>query len=180
MYILYKINFIHIHGGILMSTEKNLLEAFAGESQANRKYLAFAQKADEEGFATVAKLFRAIAEAETIHALAHLRTLGAVKSTKENLQAAIDGETYEFTNMYPSFIEEAEKKGNQRAKRSFELANEAEKVHGKLFEKTLENIDNKENIDFYMCTVCGNIVENSAPERCSICGVPSSKFKIIE
>ncbi|KUO50239.1 MAG: rubrerythrin [Desulfitibacter sp. BRH_c19] len=163
-----------------MSTEKNLKDAFAGESQANRKYLAFAKKADEDGYPIIAKLFRATAEAETLHAHAHLRTLGAIKSTKENLEAAVEGETYEFTKMYPEFIEEAKQEGNKRAQRSFELANEAEKVHGGLFKKTLEKMDKVEDVDFYLCEVCGNIVENSAPEKCSICGAPASKFKKID
>lgn len=163
-----------------MSTEKNLKEAFAGESQANRKYLAFAKKADEEGYATIAKLFRATAEAETLHAHAHLRTLGEIKTTKENLQGAVEGETYEFTKMYPEFIEEAKKEGNNRAQKSFELANEAEKVHGNMFRKILENIDKVEDVDFYLCEVCGNIVENSPPEICSICSAPAKKFKKID
>lgn len=160
-----------------MSTENNLKAAFAGESQANRKYLAFAKKADEEGFPGVAKLFRAAAEAETIHAMSHLRSLGAIKSTADNLQAAIDGETYEFTEMYPGFISEADTEGAQQGKRSFELANEAEKVHADLYKKALANIETKENVDYYVCEVCGNIVEGSAPDRCTICGAPSSKFK---
>ncbi len=163
-----------------MSTEKNLKEAFAGESQANRKYLAFAKKADEDGYPVIAKLFRATAEAETLHAHAHLRTLGEIKSTKENLESAVEGETYEFTKMYPEFIEEAKQEGNKRAQRSFELANEAEKVHGDLFKKTLTNIDKVEDVDFYLCEVCGNIVENEAPEKCSICGAPASKFRKID
>lgn len=163
-----------------MSTEKNLKEAFAGESQANRKYLAFAKKADEEGYSTVAKLFRATAEAETIHAHAHLRILGEIKSTKENLQTAVDGETYEFTKMYPDFIEEAKNEGHKQAQKSFELANEAEKVHGDLFKKALENIDQKENLDFYLCEVCGNIVLNNAPDKCSICNAPTNKFRKVD
>jgi len=163
-----------------MSTEKNLKEAFAGESQANRKYLAFAKKADEEGYTTIAKLFRATAEAETIHAHAHLRILEEIKSTRENLQAAVEGETYEFTKMYPEFIEEAKNEGHKQAERSFELANEAEKVHGGLFKKALENIDQRESVDFYLCEVCGNIVLNSAPDKCSICNAPASKFRKID
>lgn len=164
-------------GGILMTTENNLKDAFAGESQASRKYLAFAKKADEDGFPGVAKLFRAAAEAETIHAMSHLRSLGAIKSTAENVQTAIDGETFEFTEMYPGFITEADKEGAQQGKRSFEMANEAEKVHAELYKKALKNIEKKENVDYYVCEVCGNIVEGSAPDKCSICGAPASKFK---
>lgn len=160
-----------------MSTENNLKAAFAGESQANRKYLAFAQKADAEGFHGVAKLFRAAAEAETIHALAHLRALGVVKSTKENLEAAVTGETYEFTEMYPGFIAEANEEGVNQARISFEMANEAEKVHAELYKKALSMLDQKSNEDFYVCEVCGNLSEGSAPDKCPICGALASKFK---
>lgn len=160
-----------------MSSEKNLKEAFAGESQANRKYLAFAQKADEEGYKGAAKLFRAAAEAETLHAMNELKALGMVKSTEENLKAGIEGETYEFTSMYPGFIEEAKAEGNNAVLRIFHLANEAEKSHAHLYQQALEDIhaDN----DYYFCPVCGYIHTNEAPEKCPICGVPGSKFKNI-
>ncbi|KNZ70923.1 rubrerythrin [Thermincola ferriacetica] len=160
-----------------MSTEKNLQAAFAGESQANRKYLAFAKKADEEGYPGVAKLFRAAAEAETIHAHSHLRALEGIKSTAENLQAAIDGETYEFTEMYPGFIKEADAEGAKQAKRSFELANEAEKVHAELYKKALALLEQKADTDYFVCEVCGYIHEGSAPDKCPVCGAPSNKFK---
>jgi len=160
-----------------MSTDNNLKSAFAGESQANRKYLAFAAKADEEGFPGVAKLFRAAAEAETIHALSHLKAMGAVKSTADNLKTAVEGETYEFTSMYPGFIVEAEKEAANQAKISFELANEAEKVHAELYKKALAALDQKVDADFYVCGVCGNIAEGSAPDKCPICGAPAGKFK---
>lgn len=160
-----------------MATENNLKAAFAGESQANRKYLAFAKKADEEGFTGVAKLFRAAAEAETIHAMSELRAMGAVKSTAENLQVAIDGETYEFTDMYPNFITEAEKEGNTQAKHAFNMANEAEKVHADLYKKALGALEKNADTDFYVCEVCGNIVEGEAPDKCAICGAPKNKFK---
>lgn len=160
-----------------MTTENNLKDSFAGESQANRKYLAFAKKADEEGYTGVAKLFRAAAEAETIHAMSHLRALGAIKSTAENLQTAVDGETFEFTDMYPGFITEAEKEGNQKALHSFKMANEAEKVHAELYKKALAAIEQKENVDYYVCEVCGNIVAGEAPDKCAICGAPKAKFK---
>jgi len=159
-----------------MSTEKNLQEAFAGESQANRKYLAFSKKAEEEGFESVARLFKAAAEAETIHAMGHLKALGAVKSTKENLQAAVSGETYEFESMYPPFIEQAEKEGNQAAVRSFKLANEAEKVHAALYKQALEDLDKGVTHRYYLCPVCGNIEVDAAPDKCKICGAPGSKF----
>ena len=122
-----------------MSTEENLKAAFAGESQANRKYLAFAKKAEEEGLKQVAKLFRAAADAETVHALSHLRVLKGVKTTEENLQEAIAGETHEFTEMYPKMIEEAEKEGNEQAKISFNKANTVEKTHAELYTKALES-----------------------------------------
>lgn len=159
-----------------MSTEKNLKEAFAGESQANRKYLAFSKQAEEEGFESVARLFKATAEAETIHALSHLKTLGMIKSTKENLEAAISGETFEFESMYPPYIAEAEKEGNKAAVRSFSLANAAEQVHAGLYKKALEDLDKGFTHKYYLCPVCGNIELDEAPERCKICGAPGSKF----
>ncbi len=164
----------------LSNTEKNLKEAFAGESQANRRYLAFARKAEEEGYPQVARLFRAAAEAETIHALNHLRELGEVKSTRENLEMAINGESYEFQKMYPKMIEEAEAEGNKEAKRSFELANAVEKVHGELYKKALENLGKNEEVDYYVCQVCGNTVENEPPDTCPICGAPKKMFKKID
>ena len=160
-----------------MSTEKNLQAAFAGESQANRKYLAFAAKADQEGYPAVAKLFRAAAEAEAIHALSELKALGGIKSTAENLQAAIEGETYEFTEMYPGFIESAEAEGHNLAKRAFHFANEAEQVHADLYKKALAALENKEDVDYFLCPVCGYIHERTAPDKCPICGANGSAFK---
>src|SRR4030067_2157803 len=157
-----------------MSTVDNLKNAFAGESQANRKYLAFAKKADEEGLKQVAKLFRAAAEAETVHAHSHLRVLGSVKTTKENLQDAINGETYEFTKMYPQMIEEAKKEGNKQALQSFEHANSVEKIHAELYQKALNNLGKNEAVDYYVCQVCGNTVEKAAPDKCPICGAAKS------
>lgn len=162
------------------NTEKNLKEAFAGESQANRKYLAFAKKAEEEGYPQVAKLFRAAAEAETIHALNHLKELGEVKSTKENIESAINGESYEFQNMYPKMIEEAAAEGKDNAVRSFHLANEVEKVHHALYQKALENLGQNPEVDYYVCQVCGNTVESEPPETCPICGAPRKMFKKID
>ncbi|HBC91407.1 MAG TPA: rubrerythrin [Pelotomaculum sp.] len=160
-----------------MSTEKCLKESFAGESQANRKYLAFAKKADDEGYPGVAKLFRAASEAEAIHAQAELKALGGIKTTGENLQSAIDGETYEFTQMYPGFIQTAEAEGNNQAKKVFTFANEAEKVHADLYKKALAALDSKADTDYYLCTVCGYIHENNAPEKCPICGSTAKAFK---
>src|SRR5574337_40953 len=153
-----------------MSTMDNLKNAFAGESQANRKYLAFAKKADEEGLKQVAKLFRAAAEAETVHAHNHLRVMGGIKSTKENIQEAVGGETYEFTKMYPQMIEEAKKEGNKQALQSFEIANKVEKIHSDLYQKALQNLGKNEAVDYYVCQVCGNTVEKAAPDKCPICG----------
>lgn len=164
----------------MSKTEKNLKEAFAGESQANRKYLAFAKKAEQEGLKGVAKLFKAAAEAETVHAHNHLRELNGIKSTRENLQEAIDGETYEFKNMYPQMIEEAEQEGNAGAKRSFHYANEVEKVHAGLFKKALDEIDKNMDYEICVCEVCGNTFIGEAPEKCPVCNALKKFFKKIE
>jgi rubrerythrin len=163
-----------------MSTEDNLKEAFAGESQANRKYLAFARKADEDGFAQVARLFRAAADAETVHALAHLGVLGGVGSTEENLKEAIGGETHEFMEMYPPMVEEAKEDGNRPAVETFWNANAVEKIHASLYQKALDDLGKNEEVTYYVCQHCGNTVENEAPDQCPICGRPKSKFKKME
>ena len=161
----------------MSKTEDNLWEAFAGESQANRKYLAFAKKADNEGYPQVARLFRAAAEAETVHAHAHLRTLGGVKTTAENLKSAIEGETHEFKEMYPAMIEEAEKEGNKLAVRSFSFANDVEKVHAGLYEKALEGLENPKDVDcYYVCSVCGFTCEDEPPEKCPVCSALAKAF----
>ena len=160
-------------------TDENLKAAFAGESQANRRYLAFAQKAEEEGFTQAAKLFRAAAEAETIHALNHVRITGQVKSTLDNLGAAVAGETEEFKSMYPGFIDVAKKEGNKQAVWSFDVANKVEKVHAGLFQRAMDALKTQkpiEKVDYYVCGVCGNTVEGSPPEKCPICGAPKEKF----
>jgi len=161
-------------------TEKNLLNAFAGESQANRRYLAFAKQAEKEGYPQAAKLFRAAAEAETVHAHAHLRTLGGVKSTVENLNEAISGETSEFTEMYPAMIEDAKEEDNKAAERTFTYANEVEKVHASLYQKTLDNLDVLEEKDYYVCSVCGYTCENAPPDKCPVCGAKSRAFFKVE
>lgn len=161
------------------NTDKNLAAAFAGESQANRKYLAFAKQADNEGHAQAAKLFRAAAEAETIHALTHLKTMGKIKSTAENLKAAVEGETYEFETMYPDFIKQAQEENNTAAVRTFTLANEAEKVHAELYKKALASLSSGESYDYYICTICGHIAEKESPEKCPICGAKSQAYKTI-
>jgi rubrerythrin len=160
----------------MSQVEDFLKEAFAGESQANRKYLAFAKKADQEGYPQVAKLFRAAADAETVHAHTHLRTLKGIRSTAENLKEAIAGETYEFKNMYPEMIAAAQTAGDKVAERSFSYANEVEKVHAALYQKALENIDSLEDVDYYVCSVCGYTCEKEAPEVCPVCGAKAKAF----
>jgi rubrerythrin len=160
-------------------TDKNLQDAFAGESQANRRYLAFAQKAEEEGFTQAAKLFRAAAEAETIHALNHLRITGEIKSTLDNLNTALGGETFEFQKMYPEYLAIAKKEENKQAAWSFDVANKVEQIHAKLYQKAIDTLKNKKEmakVDYYVCGVCGNTVEGTPPEKCPICGAPRSKF----
>ena len=159
-------------------TEKNLKEAFAGESQANRKYLAFAKQAEKEGFGQVAKLFRAAAEAETIHAHNHLRALEGIRSTRENLIEAIGGETHEFKVMYPQMIAAAQDEESSQALRSFSFANEVEKVHAGLYQGALDSLGaaGVEPYDYYICPVCGHTVSRQAPEKCDICGAKGSVF----
>jgi len=161
-------------------TEKNLWAAFAGESQANRKYLAYAKKAHAEGYPHAAKLFRAAASAETIHAHAHLSALGQVKSTVENLKDAISGETHEFKEMYPEMIATAQAEGEILAERSFKFANEVEKVHADLYQKALDNLENMEEVDYYVCGVCGYTCESEAPERCPVCGVKANMYSKVD
>ena len=160
----------------MTKTEQNLLEAFAGEAQANRKYLAFAKQAEKEGYSQAAKLFRAAAEAETVHALAHLRALGHVKSTAENLKEAISGERHEFKSMYPAMIDAAKAEKNKAAERSFSYANEVEKVHASLYQKVLDNLEALEDSDYYVCSVCGYTSEKKPPDKCPVCGSGSKAF----
>lgn len=167
----------------MADTRENLKEAFAGESQANRKYTFFAEKADDAGNKQVARLFRAAAEAETVHARNHLRVLGEIKSDRDNLGAAIGGEHYEFTTMYPGFIDQAKKENNKAATGSFDLANKVEQIHHRLFQAALKNLEagkGFKDAPYYVCQVCGNTVEGEAPDRCPICGAPRSKFKKVE
>lgn len=158
----------------------NLKEAFAGESQANRKYLAFAEKADREGYPQVARLFRAAAEAETVHALNHLRALKAISPTAENLKEAISGEVAEFQEMYPRMIAASQAEGHKEAERTFNFANEVEKIHAQLFQKALENLERKEVVDIYVCAVCGYTVEGEPPDNCPICKALKKLFRRIE
>jgi rubrerythrin len=165
-----------------MSTQDNLMQAFAGESMANRKYLAFAQKAMAEGMNQVAKLFIAAAAAETVHAHAHLKAMGAVGSTADNLQSAVEGEEFEFTEMYPEYIEEAKKDENKAALKSFTLANAVEKIHHSLYQNALKAVKDGKDLaaaPIHVCSVCGNTVIGEAPEKCQVCGVPKSCFEEI-
>jgi len=165
----------------MSKTEDALKEAFAGESQANRKYLAFAAKADQEGFPQAAKLFRAAAEAETVHAHAHLKALKGIRSTRENLQEAIEGETHEFKSMYPDMIAAAKAEGHKEAERSFNYANEVEKIHAGLYQHVLDNLDiAKEAYSYYVCPVCGFTAEKEAPETCPVCGAKGKMFKKVD
>lgn len=165
----------------MSKSEEYMKEAFAGESQANRKYLAFAKAADDEGFGQVARLFRATAEAETIHAHNHLRALKAIHDTKTNLREAIGGETHEFTKMYPGMIEAAKAEGHKEALQSFSYANAVEKVHAGLFESALETLGKKcETYVYYVCPVCGFTSEMTAPATCPVCGTPGRLFKKID
>lgn len=166
-------------GFSVMSTSEDLKEAFAGESQANRKYLAFAKKAQDEGFSQVAKLFRAAADAETVHAHAHLRVLGGIRSTQENLQEAIEGEGHEFMNMYPGFLAEAEKEGNKPAVFSFKNALAVEEIHHVLYGEALNAVSSGSDLPetkIYVCQVCGNTVKDHAPDKCPICNAAEDKF----
>jgi len=161
----------------MTDTIKNLKEAFAGESQANQKYRAFAKKAERDGFANVARLFQAAAEAERIHAEGHLKALEGIGSTAENLQAAINGETYEYTEMYPPMYDQA-KTDDHKAKRMFEYALKAEEVHAKLYKLALEAVQQGKDldVDFYLCPVCGHIEFGKPTEDCPVCGTKADKF----
>jgi rubrerythrin len=166
-----------------MATEDNLMAAFAGESQANRKYLSFARKAEAEGFKQIARLFRAVAAAETIHALAHFRVAGHVKDTATNLKAAVQGEQYEFTSMYPGFIAAANAEGLKAAQTSFERANAVEQIHHELYSDALKAAEAGGDLpaaDIYVCEVCGHTVIGEAPDVCPICGARHEKFTKIE
>lgn len=165
------------------NTGENLKAAFAGESQANRRYLFFAEEADKAGQKQIARLFRAVAEAETVHARNHLRALGGIKPTRENLEAAVSGESHEFMEMYPAFIKQAQSENSKSAERSFDLANRVEKIHYGLFQSALSSLPPGKSAGdkpYFMCQVCGNTVEGEAPEKCPICGAPRSQFKRIE
>ena len=163
----------------MSKTESNLAEAFAGESQANRKYLAYGDAAAKEGLSQVAKLFRAVAAAETIHAHAHLRALGGVKKTAENLAAAIAGEKHEFESMYPGFVADAEAEGHHQASVSMKNAMAVEKIHHGLFQGALDAVKGGADLpaaSIHVCDVCGHTVVGDAPDRCPVCGAGKARF----
>lgn len=151
------------------------MEAFAGESQANRKYTAYAKKAEADGNINAAKLFKAASDAETLHALKHFEVAGKIHTTAENLKDAVAGETHEYTEMYPDFLKEAEAEGNKEAIKTFTFAMKAEAVHARLYQEALENLDQTEEVFYYLCPLCGNI-EKAVPDKCVICGVPGTSF----
>ena len=164
----------------MSKTQEDLMVAFAGESQANRKYLAYAKQAEREGQSQAAKLFRAVAAAETVHAHAHLRAMNVIGSTEENLKAAIAGEMHEYTVMYPGMIESAQAAGHKAAVRSFSYAHEVEKVHAQLYRHVLENIESIEAADYHVCMVCGHTVAGEAPQKCVVCGANARAFEKID
>lgn len=162
----------------MTTTKDNLKEAFAGESQANQKYRAFAKKAEKEGFTNIAKLFLTTAEAERIHAEGHLGALDGIGSTKDNLQAAIEGETDEYTNMYPPMVKQAEEEGH-KAKRMFDFAVKAEEVHAQLYKMAMEAVKEGKDLtetNFYLCPICGHIEMGSPPENCPICNAKGTVY----
>lgn len=163
----------------MSQTMENLAAGFAGESQARNRYLAFAKKADEEGFHQVARLFRAVAQAEFVHAQNHFKAMSGIKSTAENLQTAINGEHYEVVTMYPPFIEEAKAAGEKKAETSFEWAWKVEQTHEALYTEALKCLSQPQEDDFeyYVCPVCGHTVPRNAPDRCPVCGTPGSRFE---
>jgi len=164
-------------------TENNVQEAFGGESKANRRYALFAEKAEKEGYPQVAKLFRAVAEAEMVHARNHLNAIDAIGATKDNLLAASLGEHLEFTGMYPAFIEMAREERNDRAERTFDWANKVEKVHYGYFEAAFKDMkEGRQPADatFYVCQVCGNTITDAVPDKCPICGAIAKAFKKVE
>ncbi|MDR2050614.1 MAG: rubrerythrin family protein [Deltaproteobacteria bacterium] len=161
----------------MTKTDKNLMDAFAGESQANRKYLAYAAQADKEGFPQAARLFRAAAAAETIHSHAHLRNAGKVRDTLGNLRDALEGETHEYTSMYPQMIKEAQEEGNKAVAQYLQWVNKVEEVHAGLYKKALDAGGRAENVDYYLCPVCGYTHEGPLSGKCPVCGAPGASLK---
>jgi rubrerythrin len=167
----------------MVNTSENLKAAFAGESQASRKYTYFAEKADKDGQPQIAKLFRAAADAETVHAKNHLNAMNGIGPTAENLESAIGGEHYEFTSMYPGFIAQSQSDKNVKAEQSFDWANQVEKIHHGLYQKALKDLQagkKAESKPYFVCQRCGNTVEGEAPDKCPVCGSPKTMFRKID
>ncbi len=167
----------------MANTDENLKSAFAGESQASRKYLYFAEQAEKDGQPQVARLFRAASDAETVHARNHLNAMNGIGSVADNLKVAITGENYEFNKMYPDFITQSKMDKNTKAETSFNWANKVEKIHSDLYNKTLKEVQQgkkPETKAIYVCQNCGNTIEGEAPDRCPICGKPRDWFKKID
>ena len=167
----------------MTKTDDNLANAFAGESQANRKYTAFSRQAEKDGMKNIAKLFRGVAEAETVHALAHFKAMGGIKTTLEHLKEAHGGEDYEIESMYPPMVEEAEADGHKAAKRSFEFALAVEKLHRELYDEAIKAVENGEDLpdsDVYVCDICGHTVRGEAPDQCPTCKAKKEHFMKIE
>jgi rubrerythrin len=165
-----------------MTTQNNAMDAFAGESQANRKYLAFSEKAAADGLTSIATLYKAASEAEAIHAKKLLKVLGAVNATEKNLEGSIEGETHEYTSMYPAFIKEAEAEKKSEAVLAFTHAMKAEEVHAGLYKKALAALKAGHDLGrekIFLCPVCGNIEIGKAPDKCPICGVFGKQFREI-
>lgn len=165
----------------MSQTNENLKAAFAGESQANRRYLAFAKQAEKEGLGHIARLFRAAAAAETVHAHNHLRAMGGIGDTAENLKAAIGGENYEVIAMYPEFIAQAEAESDRKALSSFRWAWEVEKEHEVLFTEALGAVGSGwKDVQIWICPVCGHTHIGPPPERCPVCNTPGDRFEIVD
>ena len=161
-------------------TEDNLKAAFAGESQAHMRYLIFAKRAEAEGFPNIARLFRAISHAEQVHATNHLDVLGMIRGSVDNLQMAIDGETYEVNEMYPAFNAVAQLQEEKGAMKTTRWALQAEKIHAGMYQKAKQAVESKKDIQLgsvYICDVCGYTVEGEAPDRCPVCGASKDKFR---
>ena len=164
----------------MSKTEENLMSAFAGESQANRKYLAYAKKAESDGLPQVARLFRASAEAETVHALAHLRLAGKISSTAENLADAVAGETHEYTRMYPDMIEDARREDRKDVLQYFGFVRQVEEVHANLYKKAAANPDGLPAVEYYVCGVCGYTHEGPMRDDCPVCRAKASVFYAVK
>ena len=160
----------------MSKTMEDLQAAFAGESQANRKYLAYAAQAEKEGHIGVAKLFKAAAAAETVHAHTHLRNMGGIKDTAANLQDAIAGETHEFKSMYPGMIADAKAEGEKAAERGFTFANAVEELHANLYAEAAKDVAAYPEKDWYVCSVCGYTVAGAAPDKCPVCQALAKAF----